>query len=61
MAFGHADYYGPSPDIRVESGQGQRCMTSRRRNPGAAVALSCKDFWMAAEVKVVGSAEPLSR
>ena len=52
MAFGHADYYGPSPDIH---------MTSRRRNPGAAVALLCRDFWMAAEVKVVGSAEPLSR
>ena len=56
----HAESSEPSSP-GLEDGQGskgQLKMTSRRRNPGAAVALSCRDFRvaLAVDVKVVGSA-----
>ena len=60
----HAEYSEPSsPD--VEDGQGSKGQLnmSRRRNPGAAVALLCMDFWtsLVVDVKDVGSADPLLR
>ena len=52
VAVDHADYQEPYPD--TEGGQDEHEMTTRRRNPVAAVALFCGDFWMAVEAKVVG-------
>ena len=59
VAVDHADCQEPYPD--TEDGQDEHETTTRRRNPGAAAALLCGDFWMAMQVKIVGSAEPLWR